>query len=194
MTTSGTRGGRTGTMIVMTLILVVGIVIGAVVGRSMRTAPDPPAPPAKTPPTPPPAPTKSPENPAATIFEAARDDDSGLFVIQGRALADDVAFAVDTGAEITIVRERDAELLGARTTTDGDQNVVVVGNVLPMTGAVIPRLRIANVDLDNVRVLVGPDTLPFSLLGQHEISRLGAVEFDGDVMRVRPSSIAASLD
>lgn len=194
MTTSGTNGRRTGTMLVMILVLVVGIAIGTVVGRSMRTVAAPPASPAKERPMPRPEPAKSPEIQASTLFEAARDGESGLFVIQGVTTGEEVAFAVDTGAEVTIVRQRDAEILGARTTTDGDQNVVVVGSVLPMTGAVIPRLRIANVDLDNVRVLVGPDTLPFSLLGQHEISRLGAVEFDGDVMRVRPSSIAASLD
>lgn len=192
MTTGSIRVGA-GVMIMMTLVLAIGIMIGTVIGRSMRAEVRTP-PPAKTPPAPRPTPSATPSASTATIFEATRDDDSGLFVIQGRTTGEDVAFAVDTGAEITIVRERDAEALGARTTTDGDQNVVVVGSVLPMTGAVIPRLRIANVDLENVRVLVGPDTLPFSLLGQHEISRLGAVEFDGDVMRVRPSSLPASLD
>lgn len=181
-------------MIVMMLVLGVGIAVGTVIGRSMRSYDPPPAPPVRIAPTTRPTVSPTPSATVKPIFEAARDNDSGLFVIQGRTTGEDVAFAVDTGAEITIMRERDAEALGARTTTDGDQNVVVVGSVLPMTGAVIPRLRIAGVDLENVRVLVGPDTLPFSLLGQHEISRLGAVEFDGDVMRVRPSSLPASLD
>jgi clan AA aspartic protease (TIGR02281 family) len=177
------------------LILALGIGVGVVVGDGMRAPCPPPSKRAivRTTPTPAPNPTVAPI-PGRDVFEAERDGDSGLFVIHGRTTGDEIAFAVDTGAEITIVRERDAEALGARTTTDGDQNVVVVGSVLPMTGAVIPRMRIANVDLENVRVLVGPDTLPFSLLGQHEISRLGSVEFDGDTMRVRPSNVPESLD
>lgn len=154
-------------------------------GRVMRTAE---AVPAKAKP----ARTDQP-----TSFEFRRESgDSTLFVIpvRGAVGRDTVRFAVDTGAEITIVREQDAAAMGAMPTDLHDREIVVIGSVMPLKGATIPSMRIAGVDLGETEVLIGPDTLPFSLLGQKEMSRLGAIEFDGDVMTIRPSRSEESLD
>lgn len=191
-----TKAGLAGAM---AFCLVIGGFAGAAFQRSVTPAPRSvaetvaaTAPRSKiVSPEPRPEPTQEP-----TSFEFRRESgESSLFVlpVQGSA-RDPVRFAVDTGAEITIIREQDAAAMGAMPTDLHDREVVVIGSVMPMKGATVPSMRVAGVDLGETEVLIGPDTLPFSLLGQKEIARLGAVEFDGDVMTVRPSRGEESLD
>lgn len=191
-----TKAGLAGAM---AFCLVIGGFAGAAFQRSVSPAhppvrQNPVTTPSRTEvvtPQPRPEPTGEPES-----FQFRRESgESSLFVlpVQGSA-RDPVRFAVDTGAEITIIREQDAAAMGAVPTDLHDREVVVIGSVMPMKGATVPSMRVAGVDLGETEVLIGPDTLPFSLLGQKEISRLGAVEFDGDVMTVRPSRGEESLD
>lgn len=183
----------------MLFCLIFGGFAGAAVQRSMT--PMPPLPKATATPEPhspdivtaepSPKPTGEPK-----AFEFRRESaESSLFVVPVQGAArEPVKFAIDTGAEITIVREQDAAAMGAVPTDLHDREVIVIGSVMPMKGATVPAMRVAGVDLGETEILIGPDTLPFSLLGQKEIARLGAVEFDGDVMTVRPSRNEESMD
>jgi predicted aspartyl protease len=203
MPTKEQRPTRAGVVWAMLLSMIFGGFGGAAVQRSMTPAP---AIPVLTGPTETMAvagrekPTPAPETSTADEpkgFEIHRDTGStSLFVVpvRGTVGRDTVPFAIDTGAEVTILREQDVAAMGAVPTDLHDREVVVIGSVMPMKGATIPDLKVAGVDLGETEVLIGPNTLPFSLLGQKEISRLGMIEFDGDVMRVRPSRNEESLD
>lgn len=129
-----------------------------------------------------------------TVFEVRRTRGSAnLFVLRAKAQPQDdgVELAVDTGAEVTILRQSDATAMGAQLEPLHDSQVRAT---LSMKGAVIPAMTAAGVDFTNTRVLIGPDNLPYSLLGQTEIARLGRVEFEGDVMRIRPLALSTRQD
>lgn len=195
------RPTKAGLLAGMLLCLVFGGFGGAAIQRSMTPAPKP-APverqaPARKAELPVPTAAASAPLPEVAPFEVQRDTvSSNLFVvrIQGEPKGSEVDFAIDTGAEITVLREQDAKALGAVPTDMHDREIIVIGSVMPLKGATVPRMRVAGVEFSDVEVLIGPDTLPFSLLGQKEIARLGSVEFDGDVMRIRPSRSEESLD
>lgn len=132
-----------------------------------------------------------------TVFEVRRTRGSAnLFVLRAKVQPQDdgVELAVDTGAEVTILRQSDAAAMGAQLEPLHDSQVRAVGSTLSMKGAVIPAMTAAGVDFTNTRVLIGPDNLPYSLLGQTEIARLGRVEFEGDVMRIRPLVLSTRQD
>jgi predicted aspartyl protease len=138
----------------------------------------------------------APERPE-TVFEVRRSRGStNLFVLEARARPEDqgIAMAVDTGAEVTILRQSDAVKVGAQLEPLYDSEVRAVGSTLSMKGGRVPAMTAGGVDFADTRVLIGPDNLPYSLLGQPEIARLGRVEFEGDVLRIHPTFQPASMD
>lgn len=118
---------------------------------------------------------------AVTILRAA----DGLFYLDGLVAGRSVHFLVDTGANLTLLSPADAERAGVR----------AAGKKLPLEtangpghigGSIINRLELAGHGLENLRVGIGGDALPVSLLGQDALSRLGTITIEANELTIHP--------
>lgn len=121
----------------------------------------------------------------AGATELRREAD-GLFYLDGRVNGGAVRFLVDTGANVTVLRQQDAERV--RLAQDGSRaprRLRTAGGPALSGWARAERLDVGERSFRDVDVLVVRGGMPASLLGQDMLSRMGPVLIDGDRLSIR---------
>lgn len=134
--------------------------------------------------------------PAAPVASAAAEDDddkaltlsrdgSGQFTLGGTINGSEIAFLIDTGADLVALTEADAEALGILPSPDEFQPTMKtasgVGYGAPVT---LDEVVVAGQTLHDVDAVVVKD-LGTNLLGQSALRQLGSVELKGDKMVIK---------
>lgn len=93
---------------------------------------------------------------------------------------------VDSGASIVALTRRDAEAIGI----DVDRlpiagNATTAGGVVPMRPVMLNSIDVDGVEVRHVQAAVIDADMPASLLGQSFLSKLTAVNIEGDTMTLR---------
>lgn len=107
----------------------------------------------------------------------------GLFYVTARVNGRAVRFLVDTGANVMVLRAKDAAAVGAAPTSPGtDSRVETASGSAPMAWTKLREVRLAGHRLHGVRAAVVRDGLGVSLLGQNLLSQLGPVRIEKNRM------------
>lgn len=107
----------------------------------------------------------------------------GHFFVNGDVAGKPLRFVVDTGATTVALGRNDARKLGLATPDSAyNLEMATAGGTIKGALVTLPRLRIGDIQLLDVRAVILdiPDTMP--LLGQSFLSRLDRVSIEGDQM------------
>jgi len=145
------------------------------------------------PPPPPPriefdASTLDDDAPASTpqVMRVKRDGWGGHFVASVRINGVRVKAIIDTGAAYTILTPEAARQVGADQAIFRSEAAVGIGG---MTSVAVTRLRsfeIGGQRFGGIVARIGQSGIPYTLLGQTEIARLGRVVIEDGVMTIIP--------
>lgn len=120
-----------------------------------------------------------------TSLTARRRATDGLFYIDGGVAGRRVRFVIDTGANVTVLTQRDAARLGLEVRTAEGMTLQTVGGKAAMQWARIDNLSIAGHAVAPVQVAVAANDLPTSLLGQDVLGQFGSVTLKGDELTIQ---------
>lgn len=123
-----------------------------------------------------------PAPPAREIVMTAGS--GGHFMPGGAINGKTVRFMVDTGATLVAMGRDDAQRLGLDL-SEARQGVSQTANgPVPVHIVVLDRVRVGEVEINNVGAVVVPQAMPFVLLGNSFLSRF-QMRRDNDVMRLQ---------
>lgn len=105
----------------------------------------------------------------------------GHFQVNGSIRGQAVRFLVDTGASAISLSQREAERLGIDWRSGKRVSMQTANGVAPAWRVSIDRVRIAEVELQQVDAIVSPQEMPVVLLGNSFLSRF-RMQRDGDQM------------
>lgn len=111
-----------------------------------------------------------------TIYRAP----DGLFYVTARVNGRPIRFLVDTGASVMVLRQSDAEAIGAPSRSDARTRITGVGGSTAMGWTQVSQISVGGKQVRNVRAAVAKRGLAVSLLGQNLLSRVGKMHIDGD--------------
>lgn len=121
---------------------------------------------------------------AAGRTELRREAD-GLFYLDGRVNGGAVRFLIDTGANVTVLTQDDAERLGlAKHNVAAPRRLRTVSGTTLSAWARVEQIELGGRSFRDVDVLVVGDGMPVSLLGQDMLARMGPMLIDGDRLTV----------
>lgn len=127
-----------------------------------------------------------PGSPAPGELRIRRDATTGHFITAIRINGVDVRAIVDTGAQGTILSARDARA------THADQDVVRsrpmagIGGLTMLNVAHLRSMEVGGQQLGGFDAAIGQEGIPYTLLGQSEIARLGRIVIEAGVMTISP--------
>ena len=129
--------------------------------------------------------------PASTpqIMRIRRDGWGGHFVATVRINGIKVKAIIDTGAAYTILTPEAAHQVGADQTVFRSEAAVGIGG---MTSVGVTKLRsfeIGGQRFGGIVARIGQSGIPYTLLGQTEIARLGRVVIEDGVMTITPRGV-----
>lgn len=116
-------------------------------------------------------------HPAEISIERAQD---GLFHVTALVNGKPVDMAVDTGATRTVVAQTDAARIGLSSPTGTYSNMETLNGQVRLSRMKIDKFTVGNREIEDLEVVLGPQTLKQSVVGLDAISRSGPLLVDGD--------------
>lgn len=108
----------------------------------------------------------------------------GLYYVDARIGENSVRFLVDTGANVTVLTQADAQRLGlAQREGAHGATLQTVGGPTAMRWARIPSMNVADTPVTDVDAAIIDQGIKVSLLGQNVLSRLDGMTFSGNQLR-----------
>lgn len=123
------------------------------------------------------------------VIRVHRDRMTGHFVASVLINGVRLKAIIDTGAQSSVLSPRDAQLCGA------DHDIVSSTPMSGITGTTmlnVARVRsfeIAGQNLGSFRAAIGAGDIPYTLLGQTEIAKLGRLVIENGVMEITPRAL-----
>lgn len=123
------------------------------------------------------------------VIRVHRDGMTGHFVANVLINGVRLKAIIDTGAQSSVLSPRDAQLCGA------DHDIVSSTPMSGITGTTmlnVARVRsfeIAGQNLGSFRAAIGSGDIPYTLLGQTEIAKLGRLVIQNGVMEITPRAL-----
>lgn len=117
-----------------------------------------------------------------------RDPQTGHFIMPVLMNGVRIPVIIDTGANMTFLSPEAARATGASGRTTGSRRMVGIGGEANLSMTRIERFSVGDRDLGGFEAAISEKGLPYTLLGQSEIRRLGRIVIDGDVLTISPSS------
>lgn len=117
-----------------------------------------------------------------------RDPRTGHFIAPIRINGVTIQAIVDTGAQDTILSARDARATGAARNIVRSEPMAGIGGYTMLSVARLRSMEVAGQDLGSFTAAIGQEGIPYTLLGQTEINRLGRIVIENGVMTITPSA------
>lgn len=130
-----------------------------------------------------------PADPRRTIERSA----DGLFYVEARLNGVPVRFAVDTGANVTILCAADARRAGLTEKLTYDETILTGGGHVSTARTKVANLSVMSVDFADVPIVIGREPFPISILGHDLLRRMGPILIDGDKMTLGPTMSALTM-
>ena len=127
-----------------------------------------------------------PVAPATRDLRISRDPATGHFIAPIRINGVEVRAIIDTGAQETILSARDARATGAVQDVVGSEPMAGIGGYTMLHVVQVRSMEVGGQQLGGFRAAVGQEGIPYTLLGQTEISRLGRIVIEDGVMTISP--------
>jgi len=115
-----------------------------------------------------------------------RDRRTGHFVAPININGVAVNAIIDTGAYWTILSPDDARATGAIHDITRSQPMAGIGGVTMLNVTRVRSMSVGGEQLGSFSAAIGRDGIPFTLLGQTEIARLGRIVIENEVMTIDP--------
>jgi len=122
----------------------------------------------------------------ASPLRILRDPQSGQFVTTIRINGIPVHAIVDTGADSTILSARDARATGAIHDITRSEPMAGIGGMTMLNVTHVRSMNIGGHELSGFSAMIGQEGIPYTLLGQPEIARLGRIVIENGVMTISP--------
>jgi clan AA aspartic protease (TIGR02281 family) len=113
-----------------------------------------------------------------------RRDPSGSFVANVLINGVPVRVIIDTGAQCTILSLQDARQTGADQDVTRSQTMAGIGGYTQLAVTRIRSMNVGGQQLGGFNAVIGQAGIPYTLLGQSEISRLGRIVIEDGVMTI----------
>jgi clan AA aspartic protease (TIGR02281 family) len=115
-----------------------------------------------------------------------RDKETGHFVTDVLMNGVKVPVIIDTGATGTILSPGAAKATGAMRDVTHTQNAAGIGGVTQLSVTRIRSFAVGGREIGGFEALIGREGIPFTLLGQTELRRLGRIVIEDDVLTITP--------
>ena len=116
-----------------------------------------------------------------------RDTATGHFIMPVLMNGVQIRVIIDTGASMTFLSAGDAKATGADARATHKRPMVGIGGATDLGITRIDRFSIGGRDLGGFEAAISEKGLPYTLLGQTEIRKLGRIVIDGDILTVSSS-------
>jgi len=121
---------------------------------------------------------------APHILTVHRDPMTGHFVATIRINGVPVRAIVDTGAQTTILSARDAHATGADREITRSEPMAGIGGYTQLAVTYLHSMEVAGQQLGGFTAAIGAEGIPYTLLGQTELARLGRIVIENGVMTI----------
>lgn len=115
-----------------------------------------------------------------------RDKETGHFVTDVLMNGVKVPVIIDTGATGTILSPGAAKATGAMRDVTHTQNAAGIGGVTQLSVTRIRSFAVGGREIGGFEALIGREGIPYTLLGQTELRRLGRIVIEDDVLTITP--------
>jgi len=122
-----------------------------------------------------------------------RDRETGHFIAPIAINGVAVRAIIDTGAQETILSARDARVTGANRDIVRTEPMAGIGGYTMLNVTRVHSMEVAGQQLGGFTAAIGQEGIPFTLLGQTEIARLGRIEIENGVMTITPRPAVLAL-
>ena len=119
-----------------------------------------------------------------------RDPATGHFIAAININGVPVRAIIDTGAQETILSARDARATGANRDIVSTEPMAGIGGYTTLNVTRVHSMEVAGQQLGGFTAAIGQEGIPYTLLGQTEIARLGRIEIENGVMTITPPQTA----
>lgn len=123
-------------------------------------------------------------NDAAQTLRIPSDPVSGSFLANVVINGVRVTAIIDTGAQATILSARDARETGADRDVMRSETMAGIGGYTRLNVTHIRSMEIGGQELGGFSAIIGQAGIPYTLLGQTELSRLGRIVIEHGVMTI----------
>jgi len=113
-----------------------------------------------------------------------RRDPSGSFVANVLMNGVPVRVIIDTGAQCTILSMQDARQTGADRDIMRSETMAGIGGYTQLNVTRVRSMDVGGQQLGGFNAVIGQAGIPYTLLGQSEISRLGRIVIEDGVMTI----------
>ena len=127
--------------------------------------------------------------PAPRELRIRRDAATGHFITLVRINGVDVRAIVDTGAQGTILSARDARATHADEAVVRSRPMAGIGGLTTLNVAHLRSMEVGGQQLGGFDAAIGQEGIPYTLLGQSEIARLGRIVIEAGVMTISPRAV-----
>lgn len=113
----------------------------------------------------------------------------GLFYVSAQVNGTPVRFLLDTGANMVVLTQQDAQHAGVIAGDMAHQGRIdTASGASAVTRVRLQSVRVAGQEANNIEAAVMAHGLKVSLLGQNMLARLGTLTLSGNEMALRPAS------
>lgn len=127
------------------------------------------------------------------VLRINRDSWGGHFVASLNVNGVPIRAIIDTGAAYSILSADDARATGADRAVQRQETAIGIGGYTRLSVARVASVEIGGQSLGRMAMRIGQPGMPYTLLGQPEIARLGRVTIEGGVMTITPSKAATQV-
>lgn len=122
-----------------------------------------------------------------------RDQWGGHFVAPVIINGVEIKAIIDTGAAYTILSVDDARATGADRNVERSEIAIGIGGYTRVGVTKLSSMEIGGQKLGAMTVRIGQPGIPYTLLGQTEIARLGRVTIEDGIMTITPRTLAKEI-
>jgi len=123
------------------------------------------------------------------VLRIKRDRYSGHFIAAAIMNGVRIKAIIDTGASGTIISPEDAAATGADKDVHSSRPGVGIGGYTTLYMTKVRDLEIGGQHLGSFKADIGQRGIPHTLLGTPELSKLGRIVLEGDVMTIYPKGV-----
>jgi clan AA aspartic protease (TIGR02281 family) len=133
--------------------------------------------------------TPAPADSRPQIVHIKRDPMTGHFIAAIRINGVAIRAIVDTGAQTTVLSARDAQATGADRDVTRSEAMAGIGGYSMLRVTHVRSMDVGGQALGGCAASIGEEGIPYTLLGQTEIARLGRIVIENGEMTITPRGL-----